>query len=72
MGNLLSISFQYPILNIVFAQMTYEGRLTPNESRAWLYGSLCVFALILWLTYNPEKLTHIGRKIRSILFNNKP
>jgi hypothetical protein len=72
MDNVLPISIDIPFLNIIFGQMTYEGRLTPNESRAWLYGSLCVFALILWLTYNPEKLTRIGRKIRSLLFKNKP
>jgi TRAP-type C4-dicarboxylate transport system permease small subunit len=40
-----------------WAQMTYEGRLTPNESRAWLYGSLTVFALLLLLVYNLEKIS---------------
>lgn len=47
----------------LWGQMTYEGRLTPNESRAWLYGSLTVFGLLLALVYNLEKITPYIRKL---------
>jgi hypothetical protein len=36
--------------------MTYEGRLTPDESRSWLYGSLAVFILIVVLVYRFESI----------------
>jgi len=40
----------------VWGQMTYEGRLTANESRAWFYGSLAVFVLILIFAYNLHRI----------------
>lgn len=48
------IGFVLPLLS--WAQMTYEGRLTPDESRSWLYGSLAVFILIVVLVYRFESI----------------
>ena len=59
------ILYSVLFLNVTFiqAQMTYEGRLSPNESRAWLYGSLAVFGLLLLFVYNIEKISPIVKDL---------
>jgi hypothetical protein len=51
------------IIPIVQGQMTYEGRISPNESRAWLYGSISVFLILILFVYNIEKISPIVKNL---------
>jgi hypothetical protein len=51
------------LTSIVEGQMTYEGRISPNESRAWLYGSISVFLLLILFVYNIEKISPIVKNL---------
>ena len=51
------------ITPLLQGQMTYEGRISPNESRAWLYGSISVFLLLILFVYNIEKISPIVKNL---------